>query len=74
MACIPKTLAEHLSKKGDLFRYDELIGSVIQTSSTSDLMQKRLKSQFFDIFGAKDSMGFSANQGKLIEQLLGKIK
>ena len=29
MACVPKTLAEHLSKQGDLFRYDELVGSVI---------------------------------------------
>ena len=36
MACKPKSLTEHLKSHGDLFRYDDLIGAVINMNQDAD--------------------------------------
>ena len=54
MASKPLSLAEHLQSYGNLFKYDELVGSVISTELTeAEAAESRtlLKTNFFDTFG-----------------------
>lgn len=36
MACKPKSLTQHLKSHGDLFKYDDLIGAVINTGANAE--------------------------------------